>query len=245
MLKAIIIDDEHLARELVGEYLEAHPHIQVVDTAGDGFEAFRKITEHKPDLIFLDIQMPKINGFELLEILPEKPQVIFTTAFDEYAVKAFESQALDYLLKPFSQSRFDQSISKLSATKNAENSSVENLDLTLNRQPDEHKRVVVKNGAEIQIIPTSDIDFIEAYDDYVKIYVGNQYHLKKKTLTYYEKQLDSDQFMRIHRSFILNISKLTRIESFEKNSQLAILTSGKRIPISRTSYPVLKLRLGI
>lgn len=245
MLRAIIIDDEPLARQVVQEYLEAHPNIEVVATAGDGFEGFRKINECKPDLLFLDIQMPKINGFELLEILPEKPQVIFTTAFDEFAVKAFESQALDYLLKPFSQSRFDQAIQKISSADGSRNAALEQLESMPNRQPDEHKRIVVKNGSDIEIIPVSTIDYIEAYDDYIKIYVGNQYHLKKKTLSYYEKQLDESQFMRIHRSYILNLSKLTRIESFEKNSQVAILTSGKRIPISRTSYPLLKQRLGI
>lgn len=244
MKKIVIIDDEPLARLVIKEYLEDYPTIEIVSECNDGFEGVKAIATHKPDLIFLDIQMPKINGFEMLEIITERPFVIFTTAFDEYALKAFEANTLDYLLKPFSKERFSQAITKwLSNT--TINSTIENLEESIFKQPDEHLRIVVKDNHEIHIIPTSEIEFMEAYDDYVKIHHLGKVHLKKKTMNYFEKTLDSKQFIRIHRSFILNIHELTRIESFEKNSYIAILRSGKRIPISRSAYRPLKESLGI
>lgn len=244
-MKALIIDDEPLARSIVKEYLTSHDHICLVDEAENGFEGLKKIHDIKPDVIFLDIQMPKLNGFELLELLNYFPQIIFTTAYDEFALKAFENNAVDYLLKPFSKERFDQSLKKLSPNPYENEQLVDRLLTTQLKYEEESSRIVVKNGSEIQILPTPDIDFIEAYDDYVKIYIGNQYHLKKKTLSYYESVLRERGFIRIHRSFLLNIAKLTRIESFEKNSYIAILISGKRIPISRTAYSALKKKLGI
>lgn len=243
MKKAIIIDDEPLARLLVREYLTAHPDIEVVAECGDGFEGLKKINELHPELIFLDVQMPKINGFELLELLSTPVRVIFTTAFDEYALKAFESNAVDYLLKPFSQERFSQAVSKLKHTESEQH--LDQLQHVLHKQPDESLRIVVKDGNEICIIPTSEVHYVEAYDDYVKIYTKEGYHLKKKTLSYYESTLNPTDFIRIHRSYLLNISYLTKIESFEKNSYVAVLSSGKRIPISRTAYPILKQHLGI
>jgi len=244
-MKIIIIDDEPLARMLVKEYLAPHTHIEIIAEAEDGFDGVKKINELKPDLIFLDVQMPKLNGFELLELIQHFPKVIFTTAFDEYALKAFENNAVDYLLKPFSEERFNQAISKVQQISNGNEEKVQQIANFTPKYTEESSRIVVKNGSEIQIIPTQDIDFIEAYDDYVKIYLGEKYHIKKKTLTYYENALKEKQFLRIHRSFLLNTAKLTRIESFEKNSYIAILSSGMRIPISRTSYPVLKEKLGI
>jgi two-component system LytT family response regulator len=244
-MKAIIIDDEPLARMLVKEYLIQHPNIELLAEAEDGFDGVKKINELKPDVIFLDIQMPKLNGFELLELLQHYPKVIFTTAFDEYALKAFENNAIDYLLKPFSEERFNQAIAKLQNNTVSAEEKINHLSSFTPKYEEESSRIVIKNGSEIQIIPTKDVDFIEAYDDYVKIYIGEKYQLKKKTLSYYEKVLEEKQFIRIHRSFLLNIAKLTRIESFEKNSYIAILSSGMRVPISRTAYPVLKEKLGI
>jgi two-component system LytT family response regulator len=179
----------------------------------------------------------------MLEIISHVPKVIFTTAFDEYAIKAFESNAVDYLLKPFTQERFNSAIQKVN--QNLLPNSIEKIIDVPNKFREENSRIVVKEGSEISIIPTESIDYIEAYDDYVKIYIGSKYHLKKKTLAFYENQLDATNFIRIHRSFILNISKLNKIESMEKNAYNAVLTSGKRIPISRTMYPILKSKLGI
>ena len=243
MKKVIIIDDEPLARLIVSEYLKDYEDFEVLAECQDGFEAIKKITELKPDLIFLDIQMPKINGFEMLELLTDSPSVIFTSAFDQYALKAFETSAVDYLLKPFTKERFDSAINKWK--KSDIINPVNSLTEIENKQPDEHLRVVIKDGAEIKIIPTSEINYIEAYDDYVKIYTKDKYHLKKKTMNYFERALNKAQFIRVHRSFIININELTKIEAFEKNSYVAILRSGKRIPISRTAYGPLKESLGV
>jgi two-component system LytT family response regulator len=245
MIKIILIDDEPLARVLLHEYLEAFPDLEVVAECGDGFEGLKAITLHQPDLIFLDIQMPKINGFEMLELVNDPPAVIFTTAYDEYALKAFETNALDYLLKPFSHERFKQAINKW--LQNPVNSSASKVSLTEipHKQPEEQNRIVIKDGSEISIIPTSELEYLEAYYDYVKIHHKCKVHLKKKTMNYFEQLLNPAIFIRIHRSYILNINELAKIESFEKNSYLAILRSGKRIPISRTAYAPLKEILGI
>lgn len=244
MKKILIIDDEPLARLVVREYLEDYPDIEIVAECNDGFEGAKAIAAFKPDLIFLDIQMPKINGFEMLEIIIEKPAVIFTTAFDEYALKAFETNAFDYLLKPFTKERFAQAIAKWQS-KPIKNENLGQFEQIAYKQPDEQRRIVVKDGSEIRIIPTSEVEMIEAYDDYVKIHHLGKVHLKKKTMNYFEQTLDPKIFVRVHRSFLMNINELTRIESFEKNSYLAILKSGKRIPISRTAYGPLKESLGI
>lgn len=248
MKKIIIIDDEPLARSIVKTYLQDFPDLELVAECGDGFEGVKMIALHQPDLIFLDIQMPKINGFEMLELIGEKPAVIFTTAFDEYALKAFETHALDYLLKPFSKERFAGAIEKWRSTQtdgNKTQEKIEALNEIENKQPDERLRIVIKDGTEIKIIPTVDVHYFEAYDDYVKIFMKNGYHLKKKTMNYFEKVLDPKQFIRIHRSYIININELTKIESFEKNSYVAILRSEKRVPISRTAYSDLKTILGV
>jgi two-component system LytT family response regulator len=248
MNKVIIIDDEPLARGLVVEYLQQHPFIEVVAECNDGFQGVKAIMQHKPDLIFLDIQMPKINGFEMLELLDTTPSVIFTTAFDEYAIKAFESNAIDYLLKPFSKERFDLAIQKWKEKHNTASSSEKNIEALLEnttKQPDEKNRIVVKNGSDIRIVPVNDVMYIEAYDDYVKIFTKDSYYLKKKTMNYYELVLDTSQFFRTHRSFIINLQELTRIEPLEKNTYVVLLKNGKKIPLSRSGYSKLKETLGV
>ncbi|MFY9308058.1 MAG: LytTR family transcriptional regulator DNA-binding domain-containing protein [Bacteroidia bacterium] len=239
MKKAIIIDDEPLARSIVTEFLQSHADIEVIAECNNGFEGVKSITQHHPDLVFLDIQMPKINGFEMLELLQDLPSVIFTTAFDEYAIKAFESNAIDYLLKPFSQERFNTAIEKWRKSTTTNNKLQQFVD-SGTRQPDEKNRIVVKNGTDIRIVPVEQIVYIEAYDDYVKIFTKDTYYLKKKTMNYYEETLDSATFFRAHRSFIINLQELTKIESLEKNSYIAILKNNKRIPLSRNSYSRLK-----
>jgi two-component system LytT family response regulator len=244
--KVIIIDDEPLARSVVAGYLQSHSGLELAAECDDGFQGMKAIAQHKPDLIFLDIQMPKINGFEMLELLDVPPAVIFTTAFDEYAIKAFEMNSIDYLLKPFSQERFDAAIEKWKR-KNSQPLVAEKLEsLSENSRPAEEKnRIVVRNGTDIRIIPIHDIYYIEAYDDYVKIFTQESYYLKKKTMNYYEQALDSALFFRTHRSFIINIEQLTKIEQLEKNTYLAILKNGKKIPLSRSGYVKLKEVLGV
>jgi two-component system LytT family response regulator len=246
-MKAILIDDEPLARTLVKEYLQNHPSIEVVAECGDGFEGVKAIQQYQPDLLFLDVQMPKINGFEMLELVPKPPAVIFTTAFDEYAMKAFESHAVDYLLKPFSQERFDKAVDKFRSQTGVQQQvqATENL---LQEEPvlhSQYKRIVVKLGGNIKIIPVPTIHYIEAADDYVKICTAEGSFLKNKTMGYYEKCLPQDQFVRTHRSYIVNIQEITRIDPYEKESHLAILKSGTRLPVSKTGYVRLKEVLGM
>lgn len=242
--KIIIIDDEPLARSIVAEYIRAHSDLELVAECNNGFEGVKAIMQHKPDLIFLDIQMPKINGFEMLEILDEKPSVIFTTAFDEFAIKAFETNAVDYLLKPFDKARFDGALKKWKEQKSTEKE-IDALIENTNKQPEEKNRIVVRNGSDIQIVPTAEIIYIEAYDDYVKIFTKDTYHLKKKTMAYYEETLDSSVFFRTHRSFIINLQQLTKIEPLEKNTFVVMLKNGKKVPLSRTGYSKIKELLGI
>lgn len=258
-IKAIIIDDEPLARMIVQEYLQAYPSINVIQECGDGFEGIKAIQQHHPDLIFLDIQMPKINGFEMLELVEDAPAVIFTTAYDEYAIRAFESHAVDYLLKPFNKERFDKALRKwmdqhtatLSASAEPDAADAQDapstralLD-TASQSPAQQHRIVVKTGGKIKIIPVEDIHYLEASDDYVKIHTHNGAFLKNKTMGYFEQALDPSQFVRTHRSYILNVQQVTRIDPYEKDGHLCILQSGAQVPVSKTGYVKLKAVLGL
>lgn len=243
MKKVIIIDDEPLARSIVKAFLEPFTELEIIAECENGFDGLKAIEKNQPDLIFLDVQMPKINGFEMLELLDNPPFIIFTTAYDEYAIKAFETSAIDYLLKPFSQERFNQAIDKWLRL-NVSPSVTELKELHA-AQPDEQLRIVVKDNGEIKIIPTNEVIYIEAYDDYVKIHTKDGYHLKKKTMSHYERSLNPQHFIRIHRSYIINLSMLGSIEPFEKNSYRAILTNKASVSISRSAYPKLKAALGI
>lgn len=244
MTKAILIDDEPLARSIVREFLQPHADIEIVAECSDGFEGVKAVAQHKPDLIFLDIQMPKINGFEMLELIDTPPPVIFTTAFDEFAIKAFELHAVDYLLKPFSQQRFDKALQRWKASHATQQKNIESL-VSTTTQPDEHQRIVVKKGANIVIVPVHTVHYIEAFDDYVKVHTKDGFYLKKKTMAHYEKSLSPAQFVRVHRSYLLNIQELTRIEPLEKDTHVALLKSGTRIPLSQSGYSKLKEVLGI
>src|SRR5450631_2218541 len=202
-------------------------------------EGMKAIVQYEPELIFLDIQMPKINGFEMLELIENPPAVIFTTAFDEFAIKAFESHAIDYLLKPFSKERFDKALRKWLDHQPAAKKAKELVEATLH-QPEERQRVVVKKGTNILIIPIHKIHYLEAYDDYVKIHTAEGFHLKKKTMNHYEDVFNSQQFVRVHRSYLINLQELTRIEPLEKDNHVALLKSGARIPLSQSGYARLK-----
>lgn len=246
MIKVIIIDDEPLARQIVVEYLNKRKDILILQECNNGFEGVKAIMQLKPDLIFLDIQMPKINGFEMLELCDEKPGVIFTTAFDEFALKAFEVNAIDYLLKPFNQERFDSAIQKWIEQHEKEHQPepVENLLSHVAINGDKN-RIVVKNGHHIRIITVNEILYLEAYDDYVKINVADGTFLKKQTMGFYESLFKENNFLRLHRSFLVQLNQITKVEPFEKNGHLAILKNGARIPLSRSGYAKLKDVLGL
>lgn len=243
MIPAILIDDEPLARSIIKEYLEGFPGIQVVQECNDGFEGIKAIMQHKPQLIFLDVQMPKINGFEMLELIEQPPAVIFTTAFDEYAIKAFELHAVDYLLKPFSQERFVKAVEKFVNTSAA--APTEPLLVSAAVSPQQRQRIVVKNAGKIKIIPIEDIYYLEAADDYVKINTKEGGFLKNRTMSHFENILDPLQYVRTHRSYIINVQQITRIDPYEKENHLAILKDGKKIPVSKSGYTKLKEVLGL
>jgi two-component system LytT family response regulator len=243
MMKAIIIDDEPLARSIIKEYLLPYTDIVLAEECNDGFEGLKAIQQHQPDLIFLDIQMPKINGFEMLELVDNPPLVIFTTAFEEYAIKAFDAHAADYLLKPFSKERFDKAIQKMLLQKNNMAQAV--AATALQTMAQQSHRIVVKDNGKIKIIPLQQVQYIEAADDYVKIFTPEGHFLKKKTMQYFEESLPAQEFIRIHRSYIVNAQLITRITPYEKDSHMALLTNGAQLPVSKAGYTKLKTVLGI
>lgn len=247
MPTAIIIDDEPLACQMVQEYLQPHQQIKVVAVCHDGFEGVKAIQQHRPDLVFLDIQMPKINGFEMLELIDQPPAVIFTTAFDEYAIKAFELHAMDYLLKPYSQERFDKALTKflqqpLANTPSANTSAL--LETTA-AGPQQSDRIVIRENSNIRIINLHEILYVEAADDYVKIVTNSGSYLKNRTMAVLEQQLPSQHFVRIHRSYIVNLKEITKLHPHEKDTYLVQLRSGAQLPVSKSGYPKLRERLGI
>ncbi|HEY0057165.1 MAG TPA: response regulator [Pedobacter sp.] len=245
MTKAILIDDEPLAREIVKEYLEDYSQIEVIAECGDGFEGVKAIAQHQPDLIFLDIQMPKITGFEMLELIEHKPGVIFTSAFDEYAIKAFEAHAIDYLLKPFSKDRFKMAVEKWLEKQDLSDAKqqVQALLETAPVSPSHSERIVVKSGSSIKIIPVTDVIYLEAYDDYVKIHTSDGVFLKNKTMQFFESSLDEKQFVRVHRSFIVKVPEITKLVPYEKDSYRVVIKSGESLPVSKTGYVKLKALL--
>lgn len=242
MTRAILIDDEPLAREVVKEYLEEYPQIEVVAECNDGFEGVKAVSQHQPDLIFLDIQMPKITGFEMLELLDSRPAVIFTSAFDEYAIKAFETHAIDYLLKPFNKTRFKQAVDKWMEQRNLTEARQQVQALLENTAPTPvfNERIVVKDRNTIKIIPALDVQYLEAYDDYVKIHTADGTFLKNKTMIFFENTLDDKQFVRIHRSFIVQVPQITGLVPYEKDSYKLLLKNGSSLPVSKTGYAKLK-----
>ncbi|MBN8577405.1 MAG: LytTR family transcriptional regulator DNA-binding domain-containing protein [Cyclobacteriaceae bacterium] len=244
MIKAILIDDEPLSREILKNYLARFSQIVVAAECNDGFEGVKAIQQYQPDLVFLDIQMPKINGFEMLELVAPLPAVIFITAFDEFALKAFEANAIDYLLKPVSEARFAKAVQKFLDKSLQPVAATTRLLDTMSAHA-QNNRIVVKTGSRVKIIPVHEIEYLEADDDFVKIVTAEGAFLKNKTLAFYEQSLDPQQFVRVHRSYLLRISQIAKIEPYQKETHLAILRNGKQIPISKTGYGKLKVILGI
>jgi two-component system LytT family response regulator len=245
-IRVLIIEDETPARELIKYMLKEHPGIEVIGECADGFCGAREIKEKRPDLIFLDIQMPKLTGFELLEVLDEKPEVIFTTAFDQYAIRAFELNAVDYLLKPYSKERFDSALAKAVSRigkETQEPDKVEKLVTAVTEAEGYLTRIVFRKGAGIKIIPLNLISYLASEDDYVMIYYNEGKALKPKTMKYYEDHLPPSLFMRVHRSYIVNIEQITRLEPYSKDNYVAVLKSGEKIPVSRTGYKMLREKL--
>jgi two-component system LytT family response regulator len=242
MIKTIIIDDEPLAAGIVQEFLAVFPQFQVMEVCQDGFKGLKAIQHHQPDLIFLDVQMPKITGFEMLELIDSPPAVIFTTAFDQYAVKAFDAVAIDYLLKPFSQERFSKAIEKFLAQANEPQ--LEERE-GLNQLAEKSNRLVVRVKNEIKIIPIHEVTYFEAEDDYISIHTAGGKYLKKMTMKSLEDAMDPGKFARVHRSFMVNLNQITQIEPFERDSYILKMRDGNQVPVSKTGYSRLRLVLGL
>lgn len=242
MIRAIIIDDEQLARDQVVAMLKTVEDIEIVDQCSNGLEGYHAIQKHTPDLVFLDIQMPKVNGFEMLELLDDMPVVIFSTAYDQYALKAFEVHAVDYLLKPYSLARFKEALDiareriPLRGSQNPERAVQESYD----EQSQQLNRVVIKQSGKINIIPTRDISHLEAMGDYVAIHCDAGKLLKLRTMKYFEDHLDPEKFVRVHRSAIVNLDFVDRMEPYSKDSMVVIMQNKERVFVSRSGMKKLK-----
>jgi two-component system LytT family response regulator len=242
--KALIVDDEELARKLLREMLSSHPEIEIAAECGNGMEAVKSAAEHKPDLLFLDVQMPKLTGFDVLELIErDNVGVIFVTAYDQYAMKAFEVHAVDYLLKPFSRERFEAALERAKHQKPKKEVGTAELAAAARPSGEFAERIVVKDGTKVTLIPVLKLDYVEALDDYVSLVSEGQKHLKQQTISGLELALDPRLFVRIHRSYLVNLERVTRIEPYGKDSKVAILTNGVRLPVSRAGYARLKTLL--
>ncbi|MBG0858180.1 MAG: LytTR family transcriptional regulator DNA-binding domain-containing protein [Bacteroidales bacterium] len=245
-IRTVIIDDETPAREIIRHYLKELDNIEVIAECADGFSGLKTISSMKPDLVFLDIQMPRLTGIELLEVLTEKPEIIFITAYDQFAIRAFELNAVDYLLKPFPKRRFLEAVGKATEKILSGTGRKEPVSQLLAKKPESAapvNRIVVRKGNAINLIPVDQIRYVEAQDDYVMIHHLNGKAMKQQTMKFYEDNLPGTDFVRIHRSFIVRVHEINRIEPYGKDNHIAILKSGDRLPVSRAGYQQLKKEL--
>jgi two-component system, LytTR family, response regulator len=240
VIQTIIVDDEEPARLVLREFLSTHEEVKIIAECANGFDAVKAITESKPDLVILDIQMPKLNGFEVLELVDRPPAVIFATAYNQYAIKAFEVHAVDYLLKPFSKERLTEALVHAKGHLKKKSFPVQELASAAGMRPSPLERILVKDGSKVHVIPVDKIDYIEAQDDYVAIKSDGKTHLKQERMAELERELDTSKFVRVHRSYILNLERIARIELYAKDSRMAILKDGTKLLISRAGYDKLK-----
>jgi two-component system LytT family response regulator len=239
-IRVVIVDDEELARQMLREFLSAHPEMEIIAECVNGFEAVKAVTELKPDLLFLDIQMPKLDGFEVLELIGADRAIVFVTAFDEYAIRAFEIHAVDYLLKPFNAARFETAL--LRAKQRLGGTLPPATELSSSARPPAQylERIVVRDGTRVTIIPIVKLDYAEAQDDYVALSSEGKKHLKQQTISSLETALDPSRFLRIHRSYIVNLEKVSKIEPYSKDNHVVVLNNGAQLPVSRSGYAKLR-----
>lgn len=243
-LRAAIVDDEELARQILREYCGQAGGIEIVAECGNGFDAVKSIGELRPDLVFLDVQMPKLDGFEVLELIDPPPAVIFVTAYDQYAMRAFDTHAVDYLLKPFHLDRFKKALERARARLGEPRPAAAELTAAARPPGQMIERVVVKDGSKVHIIPIAKLDYVEAQDDYIALHSEKKNYLKPQTISSIEAQLDPKRFLRIHRSYIVNLERIARIEPYAKDSRVAVLQDGTQLPVSRSGHTKLKELLG-
>ena len=248
--RAVIVDDEELARQVLRDLLRAHPEVEVIAECANGFEAVKAVTELKPDLLFLDVQMPKLDGFEVLELAGPVPAVVFVTAYDQFALRAFEAHAVDYLLKPFGADRLKAAVEHARERLGKDPAlagqapAVEDI-ATAARPPEQYlERLVVRDGSKVILIPVRKLDYAEAQDDYVALCTEGRKHLKQQTISSLEKALDPKRFLRIHRSYLVNLERVSRIEPYGKDTHLVVLSTGAQLPVSRSGYTRLRETLG-
>lgn len=241
-IRAILVDDEDLARQILREYLSQEEDVEIIAECNNGFDAVKAIAERKPDLAFLDVQMPKLDGFEVLELVDSRLAVVFVTAYDQYAMKAFDAAAVDYLLKPFDASRLRTALEKARRRLGERMPGPRAAELKQAARPPGQwpERIVVKDGARVHIIPVAQLEYAEAQDDYLALHSGGKRYLKQQTISSLEESLDPAKFVRVHRSFVINLERVSKIEPYRKDSRLAILASGAQVPVSRAGYLRLK-----
>jgi len=236
-MRIVIVDDEPLARAVLREFAAGDPEIELVAECANGFEAVKAVAELQPDLVLLDVQMPKLDGFEVLELLGRDQAVIFVTAYDQYALRAFEVHAVDYLLKPFSAERFEAAMGRARERLRARTPTpVEEIVREVNPRVGHAERVLIRDGPNVHVLPVDSIDYVEAQDDYVAFKSGGKQYLKDQTLAAVERTLDPARFVRVHRSYVLNIDRIAKVELYAKDSRVAILRDGTRLPVSRAGY---------
>ena len=249
MLRTVIVDDEAPARAVLREYLGAHPDVEIVAECANGFEAVKAVTELEPDLLFLDVQMPKLDGFEVLDLVGQDLAVVFVTAYDEYALRAFEVHAVDYLLKPFGHERLADALdhvrehvirsagdAEAGGAGPAKSTPLRKLAAAARGRDVPVTRILVRDGSRVHVIPVEKLDYVEAQDDYLCLHSAGKQYLKEQTMADMEATLDARCFVRVHRSVILNIERLARVEPYAKDSRVAILHDGTRLPVSRAGY---------
>jgi two-component system LytT family response regulator len=243
-VRAVIVDDEELARQILREFLSSHSEIELVAECANGFEAVKAVAELKPDLVFLDIQMPKLDGFEVLELIGNETAVVFVTAHDNFAIRAFEVHAVDYLMKPVGANRFEAALkrAKQRLEAKAPSHAVSAAELVAAARPPAQylERIPVRDGSRVFIIPVAKLDYAEAQDDYVALASEGKKHLKQQTIASLETALDPSRFLRVHRSYIVNLERVAKIEPYSKDSHVAVLTTGAQLPVSRTGYARLR-----
>jgi two-component system LytT family response regulator len=249
-IRTLLVDDEELARAVVREHLAPHPEIEIIGECANGFDAVKSVNEQKPELVFLDIQMPKLDGFEVLELLDHQPAVVFVTAYDEYALRAFEVHAVDYLLKPFRKERFDEALlrvlQRVRERRKLDTAPPSYRELAESARPAGTylERIVIRDGPKLHVIPVEKVDYITAEDDYVAVHAGGKEFLKQQTLSSLEATLDPKQFVRIHRSSMVNLQRIVRIEPYSKDSKVVLLSTGVQLPASKTGLAALEEALG-
>lgn len=244
-LRVAIVDDEELARRVLREYLSGMPDIEVVAECANGFEAVKAVADLAPDLLVLDVQMPKLNGFEVLKLVSRDVAVIFATAHDEYAIRAFEVHAVDYLMKPFSAERLSASVTRArERLARRDPAPLAALSAAMRPAAASATRVLIREGARVDVLPVEQIDFVQAQDDYVSYASKGRRYLKEQTLAEVEASLDPARFVRVHRSYVINLDRLTRVELDDRENRIALLSTGDRIPVSRSGHARLGERLG-